>query len=46
VVARLPPPESSPVVEVSDQFGISVAVMEHWRAGMFAKVVITAALDV
>jgi transposase-like protein len=37
VVARLLPPESSPVAEVSHKVGISVATLERWRAEMLAK---------
>ena len=32
VVARLLPPESSPVAEVSNKVGIGVATLERWRA--------------
>jgi transposase-like protein len=37
VVARLLPPESSPVAEVSNKVGISVATLERWRAEMLAQ---------
>ncbi len=37
VVARLLPPESSPVVEVSNKIGISIATLERWRAEILAK---------
>lgn len=36
VVARLLPPESSPVEEVSTRVGISVATLERWRAEALA----------
>ena len=36
VVARLLPPESSAVDEVSRQVGISVAMLERWRAEALA----------
>jgi transposase-like protein len=36
VVARLLPPESSPVAEVSNKVGISVATLERWRAEVLA----------
>ena len=36
VVARLLPPESSPVAEVSAKVGISVATLERWRAECLA----------
>jgi transposase-like protein len=36
VVARLLPPESSPVAEVSGKVGISVATLERWRAEFLA----------
>ena len=35
VVARLLPPESSPVEAVSQKVGISVATLERWRAEAF-----------
>ena len=31
-VARLLPPESSPVQQVSQELGVSVATLERWRA--------------
>ena len=37
VVARLLPPESSPVGEVSAKVGISVATLERWRAEVLAN---------
>lgn len=37
VVARLLPPESSAVEEVSQQVGISVATLERWRAEALAN---------
>jgi transposase-like protein len=37
VVARLLPPESSPVDEVSNKVGISVATLERWRAEFLAR---------
>jgi transposase-like protein len=37
VVARLLPPESSPVDEVSNKVGISVATLERWRAEALAR---------
>ena len=37
VVARLLPPESSPVAEVSNKVGISVATLERWRAEILAN---------
>ena len=37
VVARLLPPESSPVAEVSGKVGISVATLERWRAECLAR---------
>ena len=37
VVARLLPPESSPVAEVSHKVGISVATLERWRAEMLCQ---------
>ncbi len=36
VVARLLPPESSPVEEVSNKVGIGVATLERWRAEILA----------
>jgi transposase-like protein len=36
VVARLLPPESSSVAEVSNKVGISVATLERWRAEFLA----------
>jgi transposase len=36
VIARLLPPESSPVAEVSNKVGISVATLERWRAEVLA----------
>ena len=36
VVARLLPPESSPVAEVSNKVGISVTTLERWRAEFLA----------
>jgi transposase len=36
VVARLLPPESSPVAEVSTKVGISVATLARWRAEFLA----------
>ena len=36
VVARLLPPESSPVEAVSQKVGISVATLERWRAAALA----------
>jgi len=36
-VARLLPPESSPVEAVSQKIGISVATLERWRAEALAK---------
>ena len=36
VVARLLPPESSPVAEVSNKVEISVATLERWRAEFLA----------
>jgi len=36
VVARLLPPESSPVGEVSNKVGISVTTLERWRAEFLA----------
>lgn len=37
VVARLLPPESSPVEEVSNRIGISAATLERWCAEFLAK---------
>ena len=37
VVARLLPPESSPVEVVSQTVGISVTTLERWRAEVLAK---------
>jgi transposase len=37
VVARLLPPESSPVEAVSQKIGISVTTLERWRAEALAK---------
>ena len=37
VVARLLPPESSPVEEVSNKVGIGVATLERWRAEILAN---------
>jgi len=37
VVARLLPPESSPVAEVSNKVGISVTTLERWRAEFLAS---------
>jgi transposase len=37
VVARLLPPESSPVDAVSQAVGISAATLERWRAEILAK---------
>ena len=37
VVARLLPPESSPVEAVSQTVGISVGTLERWRAEVLAK---------
>ena len=37
VVARLLPPESTPVEEVSNKVGISVTALERWRAEILAK---------
>ena len=37
VVARLLPPESSPVEAVSQMVGISVTTLERWRAECLAK---------
>ena len=37
VVARLLPPESSPVVAVSQTVGISAGTLERWRAEVLAK---------
>jgi transposase-like protein len=37
VVARLLPPESSPVEEVSNKVGIGVATLERWRAEILAS---------
>jgi hypothetical protein len=37
VVARLLPPESAPVEEVSNRVGISVATLERWRAEILAR---------
>ena len=37
VVARLLPPESSPVEAVSQTVGISVGTLERWRADVLAK---------
>jgi transposase len=37
VVARLLPPESSPVDEVSTKVGISVATLERWRAEFLTR---------
>ena len=37
VVARLLPPESSPVAEVSNKVGISAATLERWRAEFLAE---------
>jgi transposase len=37
VVARLLPPESSRVEEVSSKVGISVATLERWRAEFLAR---------
>lgn len=36
VVARLLPPESSPVEEVSNKVGIGVATLQRWRAEILA----------
>ena len=36
VVARLLPPESSPVEEVSNKVGIGVATLQRWRAEFLA----------
>ncbi len=36
-MARLLPPESSPVAEVSTKIGISVATLERWRAEFLAR---------
>jgi transposase len=37
VVARLLPPESAPVEEVSNKVGISTATLERWRAEILAR---------
>jgi transposase len=37
VVARLLPPESAPVGDVSNKIGISVATLERWRAEFLAR---------
>jgi transposase len=37
VVARLLPPESAPVAEVSNKIGISTATLERWRAEFLAE---------
>lgn len=37
VVARLLPPESAPVEEVSNKVGISVTTLERWRAASLAR---------
>ena len=37
VVARLLPPESSPVEAVSQTVGISVTTLERWRAEVLAN---------
>jgi transposase-like protein len=37
VVARLLPPESAPVEEVSNRVGISAATLERWRAEILAR---------
>ena len=37
VVARLLPPESTPVEEVSNKVGISVTTLERWRAEFLAE---------
>lgn len=36
VVARLLPPESSPMEEVSNSVGIGVSTLERWRAEILA----------
>jgi transposase-like protein len=43
VLARLLRPESSPVEEVSNKIGISVATMERWRAEFLARASVGAA---
>jgi transposase-like protein len=40
VVARLLPPESSPVEAVSQTVGISVGTLERWRAEVLAKALV------